>query len=169
MADPKRNARPAPGAPKNQQAADTSHSSTLDATDVAEAAVLGAALLSRQARQGLVAQLTARHFRRDAHATVWDVIRQLEDEDQHVDTVTATAALIDRNKLDEIGGPDALSTLTDPMRCPSPAAWSSYAAIVIREAHRRRLRRLLWDAAGRLDRGDHPTVVADDLAREVAA
>jgi replicative DNA helicase len=141
------------------------------ALDVAEVAVLGAALLSVEARDGLLKMLTPRDFARDAHGVVFDVIGQLVAAGTDVDLVTLTCDLADRDLLDEVGGADAVSRLSSPEACPSPAAWPAYATPVVREARRRRLRTVLAGALVRLDRGEDPNVVAAEIVTglEVAA
>jgi replicative DNA helicase len=130
------------------------------AVDAAEAAVLGSAILSREARDGLMKMLSPRDFGRDAHRVLFDVIGQLHTAGAAVDLVTVTVALADRDLLDEVGGAGALSLLTSLETCPAPAAWPAYATPVAREARRRRLRAVLAGAVVRLDRGDDPNVVA---------
>jgi replicative DNA helicase len=168
MADPTANAGPSErtGA-RATNGQGTTHPYRDDATDVAEVACLGAALLSAEARTGLRRMLTPRDFARDAHGVVWDVLGQLEDAGTPVDLVTLTAALADRDLLDEVGGPGAVSTLTSPEACPSPAAWPAYALPVLTAARRRRLRTVLRGALRQLDNGADPNVLADELAREV--
>jgi replicative DNA helicase len=161
----KRNAAPGPGgAPRGSVDRAGRHTDGIgQVVDVAELAVLGAALLSTQARDGLMKMLSPRDFARDAHGVVFEVIGQLVAAGTHVDIVTLTCALIDRDLLDEVGGADAVSRLTSPEACPSPAAWPCYATPVARESRRRRLRTVLAGALVRLDRGEDPNVVAAEI------
>lgn len=135
--------------------------SSTEVCNIAEVALLGSMLLSLEARDGALAMLKAHHFRREAHAVVFDTIRALVDENLPVDLVSLTAVLIDGGQLDEVGGAAAVSLLTDPLGCPSPAHWEFYATVVLREAERRRLRRVLVRAVADLDRGEDPDAVAE--------
>jgi replicative DNA helicase len=129
----------------------------------AEVACLGAALLSIDARAGLVAMLVPDDFSREAHASLFAVLASMHQESEHIDHVTVMDRLADLGKLDHIGGPVALHDLSDRSATPSPAAWPVYASIVKREATRRDARRLLCQAVTHLDARDDPTVVAAAL------
>jgi replicative DNA helicase len=144
----------------------SSHPGHAAAIEAAEVACLGAAILSGEARDGLRRMLTPSDFGRDAHRVVFDVVCQLVGP---VDLVVVTVALADRHLLDEVGGAGALSRVTSPECCPSPASWPVYGTVVAREGNRRRLRTVLRGALARLDNGADPAVLADEVAREVAA
>jgi replicative DNA helicase len=163
--------RPVGGAEAEVSSRRTGTDRTGQVVDVAELAVLGAALLSTEARDGLLKMVSPRDFARDAHGVVFDVIGQLVAARIDVDLMTLTCALADRDLLDEVGGADAVSRLTSLEACPSPAAWPCYATPVVRESRRRRLRTVLSGAVVRLDRGEDPNVVAAEIVAglEVAA
>ncbi len=131
---------------------------------LAEAAVLGAAILSTEARAGMCATLDGDDFEREAHRTMFCTLAELHDDDVPVDQVTVNDRLATTDRLDEVGGPVAVFDLTEPLTCPHPGAWSHYAAIVAREGRRRRLVRALRRALVRLEAGATVDVVLATIA-----
>ena len=171
MPEPKRNRPAGNGAAPKTSGQDTRKGSapdpleTLTATaHAAEAAVLGAMLLSPDAAAGVPAMLDADAFHRDAHRTVYAAVLALIADGIAPDTLTVTDRLATRGQLDHVGGPLAVADLTDMATCPTPASWPAYATVVAREARRRRGVRLLSDALARLHAGEDPATVAEDLA-----
>lgn len=94
----------------------------------AEVSVLGAAMLSRHALAAVTESLTPEDFYRSAHGTVFEAIRSLAAEGDAVDTVTVLEWLRSRHRLDEVGGPAAVSDLV--AAAPTAANASYYARIV---------------------------------------
>ncbi len=96
---------------------------------VAEKALLGAMLLSRDAIADVVETVKASHFYRGAHAAVFDVVCRLYGEDQPADAVTVAEALesTDPKALAAIGGIDGL--LGFQMNTPATSNAASYAGI----------------------------------------
>lgn len=104
----------------------------------AEAAVLGACMLSADACAGVVSALDPDDFDLEAHRTLFVVITAMHRAGVHVDPVLVNANLALRDKVDEVGGPGAVHDLTHPLTTPTVPAWRHYAGIVRREADRRR-------------------------------
>ena len=138
--------------------------STREALELTEAAALGAAILSADARAGIVGALTPDAFLREAHRAVFEAVAAMHAAGEHVDQITVNDQLASTGKLDEVGGLVAVFELTDPLACPSPAAWPTYATIVAREARRRRGIRTLQRAIERLEAGEDPAIVSAELA-----
>ena len=109
------------------------------ATDLAEAATLGAAMLRDDAAAGIVDTLSADAFAREAHRVMFEAIAALVADGEPVDTVTVTDRLASRGRLDEVGGAVAVSSLTSLETTPVPASWRHYCRAVA-EDHDRRLR-----------------------------
>jgi replicative DNA helicase len=141
---------------------------TAVADTVAETALLGAMLLSSEARDAALRQLDADDFGREAHSLVYAVIKMLVDEDLPVDLVSVTSALIDCGWLDTVGGAASVSLLCDPIVCPSPEHYDYYLMLVARESRRRQMRRALVRAVADLDRGEDPDTVAGRICAAVA-
>ena len=105
---------------------------------LAEAAVLSAAMWSPDAARGVVDHLTADMFTREAHRIVFETITKLVDLEIHVDMITITDQLIEDDRLDHVGGAGAVADLSNPDTCPAVAAWKHYARIIWRDHDRRR-------------------------------
>jgi replicative DNA helicase len=105
---------------------------------LAEAAVLGAAVLSADARAGVLDLLEPDDFDNEAHRATFATLRAMHEAGEHVDQVTLTVRLCDLERIDQAGGYAAVFDLTDPVACPHPSAWEVYAARVRQHGDRRR-------------------------------
>lgn len=103
----------------------------------AEAAVLGACLISSTAVDDVIPLLNSGDFYKPAHQFIYDAIRELVSKGEPVDTLTVLAAVTERGDLRRIGGGEYLVTLSSTP--PNAAAASSYAKIVRRMARKRRI------------------------------
>jgi replicative DNA helicase len=103
----------------------------------AEAAVLGAMLLSREAIADAVEVLEPEHFYRPAHGHVYEAILSLYSAGEPIDAVTVAEELRRANLLEAIGGPALLIDL----QAGTPAIGNAahYARIVEEHALLRRL------------------------------
>ena len=162
MSDPKRNRPGRGGGSKVTGQADQPESTS--PAHVAEAATLGCALMSTDARAGIIDLLDLDDFDREAHRTLFGVLVKMHAAGEHVDPITVNDRLHTCGLLDEVGGGAAVWELADPLVSPSPAAWRNYAEIVVREGRRRRGIRVLQRGIDRLEAGDDPAVVAADMA-----
>lgn len=111
----------------------------------AEAALLGAMLLSPAAVDVGLGRVTDAHFHVVSNGHVFAAVRRVYDVGEDVDPVTVSAELRRMGLDDEVGGTAALLDLED--RCPSAAAAPSYAAIVERHYRQRRMIVLASDVA----------------------
>jgi replicative DNA helicase len=104
----------------------------------AERAVLGALMLDAAYVAPIVsALLTAADFHEPRHALLWDVFAAVLARGEALDVLTAVAELRARNRLNTVGGPQALGELTDAL--PTVAHCESHALIVVEASRRRRL------------------------------
>jgi replicative DNA helicase len=94
----------------------------------AEAAVLSAILLDRDALETVQDLLVAEQFYATANATVYATALELAGTGQPVDIVTVGAVLRERQRLDAIGGMAYLAQLSDAT--PAVAHVEAHAAIV---------------------------------------
>ena len=129
----------------------------------AEAAVLGAMILSGEALDGCARRLEPDDFVREAHRTLFDVLIEMERRGDSIDQITVNAELSAIGRIDVVGGVAAVWHLTDPATCPTPSSWPTYATVVAREARRRRGIAKLERALERLRAGEDPAVVARDV------
>jgi replicative DNA helicase len=128
------------GAPWKGPNPDVSRAGSQDVTAalLAEAAVLGAAILSTEARTGMLGMLVPDDFDNEAHRTFFDALAELHRLKDHVDQVTVVLHLCDTDRIEQAGGYDAVFDLTDPLACPHPSAWRHYAKVVREAGNRRR-------------------------------
>ena len=115
---------------------------------MAEESLLGAMLLSREAIADVVETVSAEHFYRPAHASVYEAVHSLYAAGDPVDPVTVAEVLERSGALETIGGLEGLLSLQ--MNTPATSNAGSYARIV-RENHM--LRRLIGVAGEIAEKG----------------
>ncbi len=103
----------------------------------AEAAVLGAMLLSKDAIADVVESLKVEDFYRPAHATVYSAILDLYAKGEPADAVMVAGELTKSGEISRIGGASYLHTLVSMV--PTAANASYYAEIVSERAVLRRM------------------------------
>ncbi len=103
----------------------------------AEAAVLGAMLLSKDAIADVVESLKVDDFYRPAHASVYAAILDLYGRGEPADAVMVAGELTKSGEISRIGGASYLHTLVSSV--PTAANASYYAAIVSERAVLRRM------------------------------
>ena len=103
----------------------------------AEAAVLGAMLLSKDAIADVVESLKVDDFYRPAHATVYSAILDLYAKGEPADAVMVAGELTKSGEISRIGGASYLHTLVSMVPTAANAAY--YAEIVAERAVLRRM------------------------------
>jgi replicative DNA helicase len=103
----------------------------------AEQCVLGSMLLDRATIGDILLLLGADDFYMPTHAEVFRMLSDLFDRNEPVDLVIATNALRAADKLEAVGGVDALVALMESV--PSSAHATNYAALVRSASEKRRL------------------------------
>ncbi|MDR1953137.1 MAG: replicative DNA helicase [Clostridiales Family XIII bacterium] len=106
-------------------------------SDDAEAAVLGAALQSKQALYDVMETLTEGDFYRDNHRRIFAAMAELHREGNNIDIVTVTEALKKRKELGAAGGAEYIGKLAGAV--PSPSSALQYGKILIGKAILRNL------------------------------
>ncbi|MDR0357302.1 MAG: replicative DNA helicase [Clostridiales Family XIII bacterium] len=101
-------------------------------SDDAEAAVLGAALQSKQALYDVAETLTEIDFYREANRRIFAAMTELHREGNVADIVTVTEALKKRKELSAAGGADYIGKLAGAV--PSPSSALQYGKILIGKA-----------------------------------
>jgi replicative DNA helicase len=115
----------------------------------AEQAVLGAALISRNAVERALEMLEREDFYVEAHRRIFDVLGHLAERDDPADVLTVPEELRRRGQLDQIGGLAYISTLAESV--PTAAHVEYYARTV---AEKSTLRKLI-QAAGEITAAAH--------------
>ena len=94
----------------------------------AEMAVLGSMLISEEAIAETIEILTPAAFYKDAHRKIFESILCLFNDNKGIDLVTLTDHLYKEGRMDEVGGPSYLASLTATV--PTSANVAYYAKIV---------------------------------------
>ncbi len=113
----------------------------------AEQCVLGSVLQQAGAMARAAELLTPEDFYRDAHRHIFTSMIVLFEKSEPLDFITVGNHLRDARKLDEVGGPAYLASLTDLV--PVASNINHYAKIVRDKAILRRLIRTSTEIAGR--------------------
>lgn len=103
----------------------------------AEAAVLGAALLNKEAMDKVADFVTAEDFYRQDHQTIFRAILRLYEKGAPIDLVTLTNELESLKELDSVGGAAYLAELVNSV--PTALHVTHYAEIVRQKAILRRI------------------------------
>lgn len=103
----------------------------------AEQAVLACMFLSKYALQRCIEELTKENFYLDSHGKIFDVIKELSENNRAIDITTVTDELDKKNILKQIGDIDYLSEIINCIA--SPANVDEYIKIVEEKSIRRRL------------------------------
>jgi replicative DNA helicase len=103
----------------------------------AEAAVLSAVLLSREALDRVLEILKPEHFYSDANGRIYEAAQELSLSGTPIDIVSVASYLRDRERLAQVGGPTYLAQLTDAT--PAVAHVAAHAQVVYEKWRLRRL------------------------------
>ncbi len=103
----------------------------------AEAAVLSAILLSRDALDRVLEILKPEHFYSDANGRIYEAAVQLSSTSTPIDIVSVASWLRDREKLQQIGGSSYLAQLADAT--PAVAHVGAHAQVVFEKWRLRQL------------------------------
>lgn len=103
----------------------------------AEQAVLGSILIDSDVFGKVASILKPADFFREQHAWIYESMLDLNGRREPIDFVTISAELERRKRLDEMGGPGAITELL--MLTPTSFYAEHYAKLVAVAAHRRRL------------------------------
>jgi replicative DNA helicase len=103
----------------------------------AEESVLGSVMLSKIATSEVLEDLQPEDFYREAHATIFEVVRDLFSQGEPVDAITVSDELQRRGSLEAVGGKPFIHTLVAAV--PTAANATFYARIVTEHATLRRL------------------------------
>jgi replicative DNA helicase len=123
----------------------------------AEKSVLGAVLLDERHLHALLVeeQLRPDHFYREQHGAIYAAMLELYNSDRKIDHLTVAETLQQHNKLDELGGPQAVEELATWV--PATGNAREYGRIVREHAQLRALLRAARDVEARVLTRDAPT------------
>ncbi|MFZ5796963.1 MAG: replicative DNA helicase [Desulfobulbaceae bacterium] len=113
----------------------------------AEQAVLGTILLQDNSLVKIIELLEPEDFYREAHKTIFRAMLQLFENREPYDLISLTNLLRDQNKLDLVGGPAYLASLTDVI--PFSGTLIHHANIIRQKSILRRLIQTSNDVATR--------------------
>lgn len=77
----------------------------------AEKGVLGSILLVPKKMYEVEATIGASHFHQPSHATIFQALKELHGDNEPIDLISLTNYLEGQNKLDDVGGPAAVTEL----------------------------------------------------------
>jgi len=97
--------------------------------DRAEASVLGAILIDKDAISEVIDFLRSQHFYKDVNGMIFEAMMALFEKHEPVDAVTLTSMLKKQGKLKEVGGASYLSELVNEV--PTAAHIENYARIIL--------------------------------------
>ena len=100
-----------------------------------EQAVLGSLMLEAEAIHKVAGIITADSFYNDNHRTIFEVVKSLANASKPIDLLTVTRALIEKNQLQEVGGPLFITQLTSKV---ASAAHIEHHARIIQQLYAQR-------------------------------
>lgn len=133
----------------------------------AEAAVLGAALTSDAKADQALDLVDVGDLQRDAHRTVYNAIAELRSQGETADTVTVTRMLARREKIDEVGGPGAISDLAG--QAPYAMPVSAWAKVIADTARRRKMASTIEQLRAEVHSTDDLDGLLDDAIQDLSA
>ena len=104
---------------------------------IAEQSVLGSMFISKKARNKACDALTESSFYSKKNATIFQVLKELNDKNEEIDMPILTTTLKNKDLLNEVGGVEYLTELFTTV--PTAANIESYIKIVEEKALLRRL------------------------------
>lgn len=113
----------------------------------AEASVLGAMLLDKEAIAQAIESIDEGNFYKEAHSRIYSTVVELYDANQPVDIVSVTENLKKRKQLESVGGAGYISELIDSI--PSAAHVGHYLGIVREKSILRRLIKVASEISNR--------------------
>ena len=132
----------------------------------AEQCVLGSILLQQGALVNAVETLTPDDFYRDAHKNIFTAMLALFDKNEPQDLITVTNLLKDTGKLEAVGGPAYLASLSDIV--PVASNIKFYAKIVRQKSILRRLIQSATEIASRCyEEQDDIDALLDDAEQTI--
>jgi len=127
----------------------------------AEQAILGAALLDPSVMDDL--DLEPHHFANETHEILWRGFVYQYQNGKPIDIISITAALVEFNKIEQVGGVSYLKQLQES--CPTTANVKEYADILRRESVARDVRKVALKLLEFADKGMDTASLLDKANR----
>lgn len=131
----------------------------------AEEAVIAALLVDPQAFDRMLPVCSPGDFYREPHGWIYDAARAVRERDEQVNQITVAHELAIRGQLEDIGGQSFLGGLVRRLPTSMGAEW--YAAIVARQAKRRKLISLSATLSSMAHESDDPERVAELMVSQL--
>ncbi len=132
----------------------------------AEQAVLGTVLIQDKSLLKIVEILSAEDFYRDSHKAIYEAMVTLFEKREPHDLITVSNLLSDQNKLDNIGGPAYLASLTNVI--PFTGTLVHHAQIIRKKSILRRLIQTSTEVASRCyDAQDDIETLVDEAEKTI--
>ena len=103
----------------------------------AEKSVLGALMLEQEAWDEITQIISSVDFYKPAHRKIFNAVKELNQKNQPSDIVTVSNLMMQKNELDQVGGPAYLAELIE--QTPSTANIASHAQIIADKSTTRKL------------------------------
>ena len=127
----------------------------------AEQSVLGCMLISGTVANELCASLKTEDFYSKVHQDIFDAMQTLIEKNQPVDYVTLVSELEKSNKLNDIGGINYITTLTNAV--PTAANYLHYSEILVENSRLRKLLELGNSVVAKAYDGEDSKVIIEDI------
>jgi len=101
----------------------------------AEQAVLGSILINNDAINQIIDIIAPEDFYKEGHTFIYEAMIELYNQDEPIDIITISQYLASKDKLDNIGGPEYLTTLVESV---STSAGITHHAYIIKDLSIRR-------------------------------
>lgn len=132
----------------------------------AEQAVLGSVFLDPDTVVGALEFIEAKDFYRRGHQLIFQIMLDLNNNNEAIDIVTITNALESKNQLEDVGGMAYLAELA--MIVPTAANMEHYAKIVEQKSILRNLIRTATEIVTKgYDEGDELAAILDEAERSI--
>jgi replicative DNA helicase len=131
----------------------------------AEKAVLGAVLISPKMISPLLDVMSGDDFFRLPHRHIWSAMRACHEQGQTPDLIAVKTTLSLRGRLDDVGGPAYLASLTDGV--PRSTNAEEYARVVVSHADRRRLQAVCLEGVDTFGTASNPAESANGIVDQL--
>lgn len=131
----------------------------------AEQSVLGCMLISNVVANELCANMVKDDFYSGVHQKIFETMQSLVKKNQPVDYVTLVSELERESKLNDIGGMNYITTLTNVV--PTASNYEHYAEIVLTNSKQRKLLEMGNQIVAKAYDGEEPADIIDFVEKQL--